>query len=122
VLPSSSACRWQESSDLVQIRNNLNKVENTRAPYSAIFLPVGSLLILGLGRLFSVPWRTTLWLLHTVLSPSYTGVVILGHLGSPWQLFCGVPTASHPHPWIVPYLDKTDTRDLCLLVVFPYVP
>jgi len=30
------------------------------------------------------PWRTTLQLLHTVLSPSYTGVVIL--LGSTWAL------------------------------------
>jgi len=28
--------------------------------------------------------RATLWLLHTVLSPSYTGVVIL--LGSTWAL------------------------------------
>jgi len=61
-----------------------------------------------------------LWLLHTVLSPSYTGVEIL-HLGSPWRLFWGVPTASHPHLWLVPYLDGTDTRDFCLLVVFSYV-
>jgi len=44
------------------------------------------------------------------------------HLGSPWRLCCGLPTASHPHPWLVPYLDGTDTRDFCLLVVFPYVP
>jgi len=35
------------------------------------------------------------------------------HLGSPWRLFCGMPTASHPHPWLVPYLDGTDTRDFC---------
>jgi len=53
-------------------------------PYSAIFLPVSSLLVLGLGTLFCAPWRTTLQLLHTVLSPSYTGVVIL--LDSTWAL------------------------------------
>jgi len=53
-------------------------------PYSAIFLPVGTLLILGLDTLFCAPWRTPLQLLHTVLSSSYTGVVIL--LGSTWAL------------------------------------
>jgi len=49
------------------------------------------------------------------------------HLGdsvvaSPCQMFCGVPTASHPHPWLVPYLHETDTSDIRLLVVYPYVP
>jgi len=41
------------------------------------------------------------------------------HLGSSWWLICRVPTASHPHPWLVPYYDGTDTRDFCLLVVCP---
>jgi len=85
---------------------------------------VGSLLILGLGTLFCAPWADySLVAPHSTLTLIYRcGYPARFHLGSPWRLFCGVPTASHPHPWLVPYLDGTDTRDFCLVVVFPYVP
>jgi len=53
-----------------QRRNGVSWWWCSIVPDSAIFLPVGSLLILGLGTLFCAPWQTTLQLLHTVLSPS----------------------------------------------------
>jgi len=60
---------------------------------------------------------------HSTLTLVYRcGYLARFHLGSPWRLFCGVPTASHPHPWLVSYLDGTDACAFCLFVVFPYVP
>jgi len=88
-------------------------------PYSAIFLPVGSHLIFGAWHAVLCPLAdTSLVTPHSTLTLIYrSGYPARLHLGSPWRLFCGVPTASHPHPWLVPYLDRTETRDLCLLVV-----
>jgi len=81
-------------------------------PYSAIFLPAVSLLILGLGTLFCAPLDLRAW--HAVLCPLadtslvaphstltliyWCGFPARFHLGSPWRLFCGVPTASHLQP------------------------
>jgi len=49
---------------------------------------------------------------HSTLTLMYRcGYPARFHLGSPWRLFCGVPTASPPHPWLVPYLDGTLSRN-----------
>jgi len=91
-------------------------------PYSAIFLPVGSLLTFGAWHAVLCPLADySLVAPHSTLTLIYRcGYPARFHLGSPWRLFCGVPTAGHPHPWLVPYMDRTDTRDFCLLVVLPY--
>jgi len=89
-------------------------------PYSATFLPVDSLLIFGLGTLFCAPWRTPLWLLHTVLSPSYTGVVIL--LGSTWALPGGCFAAFPLLVTLTPGLCPTWTEQTLVTSVFSCVP
>jgi len=73
-------------------------------------------LILGLGTLFCATWRTTLWLLHTVISPSYTGVVNL--LGStralPGGCFAECPLLVTLAPCLCPtWTEQTLVTSVC---------